>query len=492
MASDEDERLSEVDGADAPDELTRMTAELREANKRLVIAGLQMQELVDQAEMARALAETARTAAEASSHAKDEFLAALSHELRTPLNAILGWTYMLRRGTVRKRSEHAVETIERNAKLLGQLVADLLQVSQIISGRLQLDAHALDLAPLIAASMDTVRPAATAKDIAFTANIADVGPVQADPSRVHQILWNLLSNAIKFTPHGGRVQIGLARVGAHAQVTVADSGVGIEPAFLPQMFDRFRQEESSYTRTFGGLGLGLAIVRQLVELHGGAVTAHSAGKGLGSIFTVTLPLLSRATFADASDEQPGTAAPSLQGLRLLVVEDDVDSRELLSLLLREAGATVIPAASAGEAMSLLEAVTPHVIVADMGLRGEEGYTLLHQLRASRAVGGRATVPSLALIGTESDEGVRALASGYLMHLPKPIDPAAFIAGVSALALQTERGSGLFEPESERRVMARMDSSDVAPPRRSSVRGGGRSSSVSRKKKSVPAKSKRSR
>src|SRR5216683_1539242 len=258
------EKTVSQDRSDGSGELERILAELREANERLVIAGVRMQEMADQSETRRLQAEAARADAEAASHAKDEFLAVLSHELRTPLNAILGWTHMLRRGTLKATAvDRALDVIERNAKLQMQLIGDLLEVSQIISGKLRLDVHPVDLAPLMAASLDALRPAARAKDIRFESHIEPVRPILGDPARLQQILWNLLSNALKFTPQRGRVHVGLVQAGAAAQITVADSGVGIEPALLPYVFDRFRQADSSYARTFGGLGLGLAIVRQL-------------------------------------------------------------------------------------------------------------------------------------------------------------------------------------------------------------------------------------
>jgi signal transduction histidine kinase len=280
-------------------ELERALAELRQANEQLVLAGVRFQEMVEQAEQARAdaerervRAETARAETEAASVAKDQFLAAVSHELRTPLNAILGWTQMLRQGTLSAASiDRALETIERNARQQMKVIADLLQVSEIITGKLQLDAYPLDLGPLITASLDALRPAVLAKDIDLQSQIDAVDPILGDPARVQQIIWNLLSNALKFTPRQGHIGVALSQAGSLVQLSVTDSGIGIEPQFLPYVFDRFRQEDSSYARSFGGLGLGLAIVRQLVELHGGTVRAASGGKGLGSMFTVEFPML---------------------------------------------------------------------------------------------------------------------------------------------------------------------------------------------------------
>ena len=412
-----------------------MLAELREANARLVFAGIQLHEMTEQAETRRLQAEEARADAEAASHAKDEFLAVLSHELRTPLNAILGWTHMLRRGSLKAATvDRALGVIERNATLQMQLIGDLLEVSQIISGKLRLDVHPVDLAPLTAASLDAFQPAARAKDIGLESHIEPVRPILGDPARVQQILWNLLSNAVKFTPQRGRVHVGLMQVGAVAQITVADSGMGIEPALLPYVFDRFRQGDSSYARTFGGLGLGLAIVRQLVQLHGGNVKAESAGKELGSTFTVTLPSLT-ATLDSTSSDPRVIAAPSFEGLRVLVVENEPDSRLLFTLLLEESGAHVTAAGSAGEALALLDTRTVDVIVADIGLPDEDGYAFIRQVRA-RENGGPHHVPALALTAyARAEDRDRALASGYQMHVAKPVEPDQFIAAVARLARQ---------------------------------------------------------
>ncbi len=433
MAADDHTAVPSPDPSQSGGELEGVLAELREANARLIFAGIQLHEMTEQAETRRSQAEAATAEAEAASHAKDEFLAVLSHELRTPLNAILGWTHMLRRGTLKATAvDRALDIIERNAKLQMQLIGDLLEVSQIISGKLRLDVHPLDLAPLTAASLDALQPAARAKDIALESHIEPVRPILGDPARLQQILWNLLSNALKFTPQRGRVQVGLVQAGAAAQITVADSGVGIEPALLPYVFDRFRQGDSSYARTFGGLGLGLAIVRQLVQLHGGTVKAESAGKELGSTFTVTLPSLT-ATLDSASSDAHMTAAHSLEGLRVLVIENEPDSRLLFTLLLEESGAHVTAAASAGEALALLDTRTVDVIVADIGLPDEDGYAFIRQVRA-REDGGPHHVPALALTAyARAEDRDRALASGYQMHVAKPVEPDQFIAAVASLA-----------------------------------------------------------
>src|SRR6266545_4828178 len=433
MAADDQTAVPSPDPSQSGGELERVLAELREANARLVFAGIQLHEMTEQAESRRAQAEAATAEAEAASHAKDEFLAVLSHELRTPLNAILGWTHMLRRGTLKATAvDRALDIIERNATLQMQLIGDLLEVSQIISGKLRLDVHPVDLAPLAAASLEAFQPAARAKDIGLESHIEPVRPILGDPARVQQILWNLLSNAVKFTPQRGRVHVGLMQAGAAAQITVADSGVGIEPALLPYVFDRFRQGDSSYARTFGGLGLGLAIVRQLVQLHGGTVKAESAGKELGSTVTVTLPSLT-VTLEAASSDPRVTEAHSIEGLRVLVIENEPDSRLLFTLLLEESGAHVMAAASAGEALALLDTRTVDVIVADIGLPNEDGYAFIRKVRA-RKDGGPRQVPALALTAyARAEDRDRALASGYQMHVAKPVEPDQFIAAVASLA-----------------------------------------------------------
>ena len=432
MAAEEPTAVPSSDRSTTTGELERALAELREANKRLLLVGVQLQELSEEAENRRLQAEAARAEAEAASHAKDEFLAVLSHELRTPLNAILGWTHMLRRGSLKATAvDRALAVIERNAMLQMQLISDLLQVSQVISGKLRLDVLPVDLAPLLASSLDAVRPAAQAKDIVVESRVDPVLPILGDPSRVQQILWNLLSNAVKFTPQQGRVRVGLVQAGAAAQITVTDSGVGIEPAVLPYVFDRFRQGDSSYARTFGGLGLGLAIVRQLVELHGGNVRAESAGKGLGSTFTVTLPSLTL-TLDSASSDESVTAAQSLEGLRVLVLENDPDSRELFTVVLEENGAHVTAAASAGEALALLDTHSVDVIVADIGLPDEDGHAFIRKVRI-REGGGPHHVPALALTAfARPEDRERALMSGYQMHVAKPVAPDQLIAAVATL------------------------------------------------------------
>jgi len=285
MATEDTRAKRQPSAPDHNGDLEQVLAELREANERLVTAGVRMQELADEAQRAR-------DEAEAANHAKDEFLAVLSHELRTPLNAILGWTHMLRHaGLTAPAADRALGIIERNAKLQSQLIADLLQVAQIISGKLRLEIEAVDLASLLSAGIDAVRPAASGKAITLESHIEPgVRPVLADAARVQQIIWNVLSNAIKFTPREGHIDLTLKQDGSTAEISINDSGVGIEPDLLPHIFERFRQGDGSSHRVFGGLGLGLAIVRQLMELHGGTVRAESAGTGCGSTFTLRFPI----------------------------------------------------------------------------------------------------------------------------------------------------------------------------------------------------------
>ncbi len=465
MAADDHTAVPSPDPSQSGGELERVLAELREANARLVFAGIQLHEMTEQAEARRSQAEAATAEAEAASHAKDEFLAVLSHELRTPLNAILGWTHMLRRGTLKATAvDRALDVIERNAKLQMQLIGDLLEVSQIISGKLRLDVHPVDLAPLTAASLDAFQPAARAKDIRLESHSEPVRPILGDPARLQQILWNLLSNALKFTPQRGRVHVGLVQAGAAAQITVADSGVGIEPALLPYVFDRFRQGDSSYARTFGGLGLGLAIVRQLVQLHGGTVKAESAGKELGSTFTVTLPSLT-VTLDTASSDPHVTAAHPLDGLRVLVIENEPDSRLLFTLLLEESGAHVTAAASAGEALALLDTRTVDVIVADIGLPDEDGYAFIRQVRA-REDGGPHHVPALALTAyARPEDRDRALASGYQMHVAKPVEPDQLIAAVASLARHARTARSSDAASSGIRPVAGTDDVGATPSER---------------------------
>ncbi len=382
----------------------------------------------------------ARAAAEAADRMKDEFLATVSHELRTPLNAIVGWNHLLRNKNLTPEvAQRALETIERNARAQARLVNDLLDVSRIISGRLKLNLRALELIPLIETTLDSVRPAAEAKVITLETRLDPAaGLVSGDADRVQQVLWNLLHNAIKFTPSGGRVTVSLGRADEQMEIAVTDSGKGINPDFLPYVFERFRQADSSTTRLYGGLGLGLSIVRHLVELHGGTVQASSPGEDLGATFKVRLPLaqlrVSEAGLRLESVEvrPAGTPPLALSNTRILVVEDDPDTRELLVLLLGEHGAATMSVASADEALTVLQQWTPDLLVSDLAMSDKDGYWLIRRVRElPLSQGGR--VPALALTAyARAEDRARALAAGFQLHLPKPFDPADLIEAAARL------------------------------------------------------------
>jgi PAS domain S-box-containing protein len=423
----------------------------------------------------------ARQEAERAGRMKDEFLATLSHELRTPLNAILGWAQILRTGHADAEDlAQGLETIERNARAQTQIIEDLLDMSRIISGKVRLDVRRLDLAPLVQGAIDTVRPAADAKGVRL--HVATVGPscpaVSGDAGRLQQVFWNLLSNAVKFTPRGGRVDVtlrcednGEGGGGSDARVTIADTGEGIDPSFLPYVFDRFRQADASTSRQHGGLGLGLSIVRHLVELHGGTVHAASDGQGRGSSFVVTLPLFPPTASVDgengkgvggssgvATPVSPGlgvggngdgvaTAAASdapvslpgsvtLHGVRALVVDDEPDSRELVRRLLADCGAEVVTAGSANDALRVARETRPTVLITDVGMPGEDGYSLIRRIRSlPHADGGN--VPAIALTAyARVEDRTRAMLAGFQMHLSKPVESAELIVTVASLVGRT--------------------------------------------------------
>ncbi len=385
----------------------------------------------------------ARAQAEAANRMKDEFLATLSHELRSPLNAMLGWTRLL---NTRKFDEattaRAMETIERSARSQAQLVEDLLDVSRIIQGKLRLNVCPVELASVIQSASDTVRPAAEAKEIQLQ-TILDpaAGPIAGDSDRLQQVVWNLLSNSIKFTPKGGRVHVRLERVNSHVEITITDTGQGISPDFVPYVFDRFRQADSSITRTYSGLGLGLAIVRHLVELHGGTVRADSEGEGKGATFTVKLPLMPirievnnpKRVHPTVGDGVPFESAPSLAGIRVIVVDDEADSREFIVALLEQCGAQVTAVASAREAIEAVSQVKADVLVSDIGMPEEDGYSLIRKVRTlSAEQGGK--IPAVALTAyARAEDRTRAIAEGFQMHIPKPVEPAELATVVASLA-----------------------------------------------------------
>ena len=386
----------------------------------------------------------ARVEVERASRAKDEFLATLSHELRNPLNAILGWTRMLRAGKLdADRAARALETIERNAQMQAALVEDMLDVSRIITGKLMLNVGALDLRTVVAAAFDTVRMAADAKQIDVRLLLDDdVDLASGDADRLQQVVWNLLSNAIKFTPSGGVVEVRTRRDGSHVELAITDSGQGIPPEFLPHVFERFRQADSSSTRVHGGLGLGLAIVRHLVELHGGTVAVSSEGKGRGATFTVRLPMRAVADELVAGGSagtgwsrvsRPFGSESQLSGLTVVVVDDEADARELLTALLEHHGAEVASAGSVDEALPLITRTRPDAMVSDVGMPIADGYELMRRLRALPAAEGGDT-PAAALTGfARPEDGRRAIEAGFDAHLAKPVEPAALVDTVEKLA-----------------------------------------------------------
>jgi PAS domain S-box-containing protein len=380
----------------------------------------------------------ARAEAEAASRAKDDFLATLSHELRTPLTAILGWARILRRGDVPGAdTAHAVEVIERNAAVQSRLIEDLLDVSRIITGRVRLDIRPVSLAAVVEAALDAIRPAADAKSIALSfARTADRDLVTGDAARLQQVVWNLVSNAVKFTPRGGRVEVALECTPSEATIRVRDTGAGIGPDILPFVFDRFRQADSTSTRPHGGLGLGLAIVRHLVELHGGTVTAESEGEGRGALLSVRLPIGPGAPGRMPGEPRRGAGAvveeTTLRGLRVLVVDDEPDARDLVSIVLRGAGAEVVTAATAAEALTMIDRQPPDVLISDIGMPDQDGYDLIREVR--RRGDARARLPALALTAyARHEDRERVLAAGYHLYVAKPVDPEALTRDVARLA-----------------------------------------------------------
>jgi PAS domain S-box-containing protein len=383
----------------------------------------------------------ARADAERANRAKDDFLATLSHELRTPLNAILGWAHVL--ATARRDPDmidRAVETITRNAKQQSRLIEDLLDVSAILGGKLRLDIRPVDLGVMLTAALENIRPAADAKRIQLGTSLAPpVGPMRGDPERLQQVFWNLLSNAVKFTPAGGRVDVTLEFSGDRAVVRVSDTGIGIRPDLLPVIFERFRQADSSISRTHGGLGLGLAIAKQLVEMHGGRVEAASPGEGRGTTMTVTL----RAGAIQIPTLDPGEIVPSdldrCDGIHVLLVDDDEDGRKLVQILLEQGGARVTTAGSALEALAAMKRETPDILISDLAMPEMDGYALIQQMRQLPAL---RRLPAIALTAHPRGEmRVRALQAGFDTYVAKPLDPAELLTVVVTLTRRRTGGSG---------------------------------------------------
>jgi len=384
-------------------------------------------------------AEAAREAAEAANSAKDQFLSTLSHELRTPLNAVYGWATMLERGQLgAEQAQRALQIILRNVNAQVRLIDDLLDLSRVASGKLRLAVQPVDLQRVVEEALDGIRPAAAAKNIRLQPVLASPGgPVSGDPDRLQQVVWNLLSNAVKFTPKGGRVQIQLQRVSSHVELLVSDTGQGIQPDLLPYVFDRLRQGDSSSTRSHGGLGLGLALVRHFVELHGGIVFAESPGEGRGATFVVKLPLMTARPSELAAERTPPTfqraSAQSLVGLRILVVDDDPTAVDLNREILSQAGAEVRGCTSGTDALQILQQWRPAVLVSDIEMPGLDGYALLRQIRALDPDQGGKT-PAVALSAYDRPEDrVRSLRAGFNFHVSKPVEPDELTAIVASLA-----------------------------------------------------------
>jgi signal transduction histidine kinase len=384
----------------------------------------------------------ARLEAEAANKAKDEFLAVVSHELRTPLGAILIWTQLLRQESVDEATvARALGIIERSTKSLAQLLDDLLDVSRIVSGKIRLEPRPVDLPSVLQVAVEAAQPGAEQKGVRIESALQrPLVPVSGDPGRLQQVVGNLLSNAIKFTPSGGSIRVRLDRVGPQARIQVSDTGMGIRPDFLPYIFEHFRQADSTSTRENRGLGLGLAIARHLVELHGGAIEAESPGEGQGASFTITLPLMegtAAALLPEPMDQAASSTAAlqpdGLAGVRVLVVDDAEDAREALSMLLGQFGARVTAVGSVDEALAVLDRDQPHVLLSDIAMPEEDGYTLIRKVRARDAArGGRVPAAALTAYATPEDR-TKALRAGYQDHLPKPVDPAVLVEIVASLA-----------------------------------------------------------
>ncbi|MGH9969669.1 MAG: ATP-binding protein [Pyrinomonadaceae bacterium] len=387
----------------------------------------------------------ARAEAETANRMKDEFLATVSHELRTPLNAIIGWSHMLRNGRLDQTTvTRALETIDRNAKSQAQLIEDILDVSRVITGKLRLNMGPVDVASVINAAIDSVQLAADSKNLQLEVTLdPSARHTLGDSSRLQQVVWNLLANAIKFTPSGGRVEVKVERADCYVQIRVSDTGQGISSEFLPFIFDRFRQADSTTTRTHGGLGLGLAIVRHLVELHGGTVQAESDGMGSGATFTIRLPLatvqkqttsgtgVTSSVWPIASPQELVKTLPRLDNVCVLLVDDDQDSLQILSTMLSEHRATVQTAASAAEALAALEWYKPDVIVSDLAMPAEDGYSLIQKIRAAES--GKPT-PALALTASvRVEDRANALSAGFNMFVPKPVELNELITAIANLA-----------------------------------------------------------
>ncbi len=430
--------MARADGSDAS--LLASAGPLVSAEGQALGCVVSLTDITERASL-RAREQAALRESEAANRMKDEFLATVSHELRTPLTAILGWSRMLLGAQISPdRRQRAIETIERNAKAQAQIIEDILDVSRIISGKLRVEFRPVGMREVLLAAMDAVRPTAEAKGIELTAALdADVGRIHGDPDRLQQVAWNLLSNALKFTSKGGRVALRLFARDGFAEVEVSDTGSGIAPEFLPHVFDRFRQADSTMSRAHGGLGLGLAIVRQLVNVHGGSVSAASDGLGRGAVFRVRLPL--RDDEEGPASDRPGPASadepsapdgPVLTGVRALVVDDEPDARALVAFMLETAGARVTTVGSAVEALELLVRTRPDVLVSDIGMPSVDGYELLRRVRALPPDGGGATRVLAVTAYARAEDRASAQRAGFDGYVSKPVDLGALLAAVSSL------------------------------------------------------------
>jgi signal transduction histidine kinase/ActR/RegA family two-component response regulator len=437
--------------------LARCEAALRRAETQERLArqsATESAELAVKLDVTRTELQRALATAERATRARDEFLATVSHELRTPLTSIIGWIQLLEGETDPAVLAEAHDTIGRNARAQSRLIEDILDFSRIHAGKLRLDVQPIDLVDVISGAVEVVRPAADAKGVRLDAVLdPNAGHVSGDTDRLQQVVWNLLSNAVKFTARDGKVQVRLERVNSHAEITVSDTGEGIAPEFLPYVFDRFSQADTGSTRQYGGLGLGLGIVKHLVELHGGTVKAYSPGPGRGATFVVCLPrLIARDHAAHELREQqeqqvfsdtraaisPILDGRQLSGIRTLVVEDNDDARTLLATILRRSGAIVDAAASAAAALDTLLKHRPDIIISDIEMPGEDGYSLIRRVRSHGAAA--RNVPAIALTAyARTADRVRALGAGFQMHIPKPVEPSELVAAVKSLVAATRHG-----------------------------------------------------
>lgn len=450
-----------------------MTTTLHDPQGKVLGFSKIMHDLTDRkrAEEERALllknAQEARRESDEANQLKDEFLAVLSHELRTPLNAITGWAHMLQAGGLDAETQvKAVETINRNALLQARLISDLLDVSRIINGKLHLDLKPVDVPAVVQAAVDTLRVSTEAKEIQVSVALArEPGLIRGDAFRLQQVVWNLLSNAAKFAPRKGNIRISLAKVNSHVELIVQDDGPGIRPDFLPHIFEPFRQEDTSNTRSQRGLGLGLAIVRNLVQLHGGTVQARNREDGSGALFKVILPLDESVPEALGRDRQSGQnreededwlrAGASLKGTRVLVVDDEADAREVVTLVLERCGAKVYVAGSAGEAFEILRRELPEVLVADIEMPGEDGYSLVRRVRMLPAERGGGIIAIALTAHAGAHDHSKVMSAGFQRHVPKPLQPRELITAIATLTLSNEENGKENAPQNE---IARVQSS----------------------------------